>query len=139
MKSRAISRMSIYVLGPALLIAASFLAGSAAGAGQPVNAQAGRIGLGPDTPTYTCTITYLAVYDNRIQVECNYPSATFYLAAPFGTPAESRQTNRLLALLNTAVALNKHPVMWFNTNPAANPPGCSAADCRLLQGVVLMP
>jgi hypothetical protein len=40
-------------------------------------------------------------------------------------------------MLISAYALNKQVVLYYNANPVFNPPGCSASDCRLLEGMVI--
>ncbi len=140
MKTRIHPRKPVYALVVAILVAASFLAGSVASKGQPANAQGAGSASGPAAPGggHVCSIGYVAVYGNRIQVWCtNSVGAIDSFAAPFASAAESRQTNRLLAMLISGQALNKQVVLWYNDNPAFNPPGCDAVGCRLLEGVVI--
>jgi hypothetical protein len=140
MKSATHSRYLTYIVVFLFLLVASFLAGSMAQPAQPANAQDIAAAAAPNLPAgaYQCTIGYVAVYAERIQVWC--PPGTGGIdnfAAPFASAGESRQTNRFLALLISAFALNKQVVIWYADAPAANPPGCDQANCRRIEGVVM--
>jgi hypothetical protein len=140
MKTRTVSRKSAYVLVFAILITASFLAGSAANKGQLVNAQGADIAAAPAATddSRVCTIGFVADYGARMQVWCsNGPGPIFHFAAPLTSATESRHANRFLAMLISAYALNRQVLVYYEPSATLNPPGCSAADCRLLTGVVL--
>ena len=140
MKTRTVYRKSVYLLVLAILITASFLAGSFVNRGQPVNAQGATIAADPAAPNdeRLCTIGFVADYGTRMQVWCsNGPGPIVHFAAPLGSAVESRNANRFLVMLMNAYALHKQALLYYESNSALNPPGCSAADCRLLTGVVL--
>jgi len=140
MKSATHPRYLAYIMVFLFLLVASFLAGSLAQPAQPASAQDHAFAAAPNLPAgaYQCTIGYVAVYGERIQAWCPPGvGAIDNFAAPFASAAESRQTNRFLALLISAFALNKQVVIWYNDAPAANPPGCDPLNCRRIEGVVM--
>ena len=142
MKTRTVPRKSAYVLALAILVAASFLAGSIVSRGQPVNAQGASSSVAPAAPdgAFWCTIGEIFLWENRIHVKCtNGPVPIVFFAYPVTSAAESRQANRYLAILNTAFALNKQVLVGYDDSAGSNPPGCWSGDCRRLYGVGIQP
>lgn len=98
--------------------------------------------LAVPTGAGTCTIENLAVFNNRIHVNCQpgvggIPADIHFFAMPTLTSAESRLANRYLSLLMAAWAFGKQPeVAWLNSS-SYNPGGCLVSDCRKIDYVVL--
>ena len=87
-----------------------------------------------------CIIAAVYVIPSLIVVNCTTPQpADVYWYAIHGDAAHAREANRYLVLLNTAWSLNQDVQLFYNADSTANPPGCLAADCRMLTGVWLIP
>lgn len=133
--------LAIVLVGALALSGAWFMRGQAQA--EPPEVPQGSCALGPDVIAYhTCTISEVAVYDNRIHVRCTTAPAAYsavYFFAASSSPANIENTNRYLILLNTAYALNKPVTLGFDSATSANPGGCLTSDCRKLVGVVVKP
>jgi len=141
MNSGILRRMVPYLVVLLILAAACFVVGNAVAERSSVKAQAPAAPELAPAVSVTCTIVDIAAFNNRIHVRCQantggVGATRVFFAAPIGTTAESRLANRYMALLITAQAFGKHPVIEF-TDASQNPPGCLEADCRPLTGVIL--
>lgn len=114
--------------------------------------------LGPaiDELWRDCVIVDIAVHQNRVHVRCPLPGpgitwslhsrnyrppprpdvAVEYFAV--GTASDPAHADRVLALATSAVQMNRPVTIFYRTNPAENPPGCSPSDCRKLTGLVML-
>ena len=93
----------------------------------------------PSAGPVTCTINFIAVFNNRVVLRCVEPlpsTVIFDFAAPIDT-ANSAKTNRYLTLLNTAYALGKQVHFYYLSDSTSNPPGCITGTCRRLDGLYL--
>jgi hypothetical protein len=146
--------MSAFVLGVTLAAA-------------PASAQQGTVripSVGPggvvqlpaqEELSRTCVIADVAAFTNRVHVRCPHGSsprsglytreytppvqpdpAVIYFAV--GATADPALADRVIALAGLAVEQNKSVVIFYRTNPAENPPGCLAQDCRRLVGIVTL-
>ena len=125
-----------YLVVTLVLAAACFLVGNLFVERSVAQEPAADALAAPDA-SGTCDIETIATFENRIHVRCKPSSggigATIvYFAAP---TSDSRQTNRLLAMLMTAYVLNIDPWVYWNSSSSANPSGCISTNCRLLEGV----
>lgn len=96
-----------------------------------------------------CAVKTVGVFENRVHVECvNMGGALGFgniaggqshakIATPyFAVPISSPMAAQVIAL--GSAALNGHSRrvhIFYDDNPARNPPGCNMADCRLLLGL----
>ncbi len=93
----------------------------------------------PSAGPITCTIGFVAVFNNRVVLRCVEPlpsTIIFDFAAPTDA-ANSAQTNRYLTLLNTAYALGKQVKFYYISDSGSNPPGCQTTTCRRLDGLYI--
>ncbi len=88
---------------------------------------------------FTCTIGEVAVFTDRIHVNCNPANGAIRFFAASAAQGEVLNTNRFLTLLNTAYALGKPVVVGYDTNTAANPPSCLVTDCRKILAIKIRP
>lgn len=100
-----------------------------------------------------CQIEDVAAFTNRVHVRCPYgpivhsglytrdyeppprpdPGIRFFAV---GATVDPALADRVIALASLAIEQNKHVVIFYRTDPAENPPGCLASDCRRLVGIV---
>jgi len=102
-----------------------------------------------------CVVVDIAAFVNRVHVHCVVPSGVHsglytrgYEPPPqpdvgivyfaVGTASDPGLADRVLRLATSAAQLNKPVHIFYRTDPAENPPGCLAADCRKLTGFVLL-
>lgn len=103
----------------------------------------------PDANPHPCTISDIAVFDNRIHVRCSnpllidrpipFPDLQIYYFAAAGDEDHMLATNRYLTLLNTAFALGKPLDVGWVSGSVNNPPGCLADDCRGIAAITIRP
>lgn len=89
-----------------------------------------------------CKATEIAAFQDRVHVFCKKPPGMGAVEASLGKIIEyfAVATNDPLAdkliLLARESLVNGRPVtVWFDDDPAFNPPGCGAGDCRRLTGI----
>jgi hypothetical protein len=128
----------------AILLIASFFAGTLATSNQSVDAQGiNPLDLAaPDAiVTRACTFGGVGTYTEPQEVVLLY--CTDAPAAFFGYPtdvaADARIANRYLATVFAAVALSKPLAITYDDDATHNPPGCPAATCRRLTAVGFLP
>lgn len=133
----------------ALIIAAFFLTGAVGRPAIAANSSGTTQAQPPMSPSdvpgaptagpYTCTIEFIAVFNNRVVLRCVEPQpSTIIFDYAFPTDyANSAQANRLLTLMNTAYALGKQVNLYYLPDESSNPPGCSITTCRRLDGIYL--
>jgi hypothetical protein len=83
-----------------------------------------------------CVPVSVAVFNDRIHVECLNGAAFRFFAAPLGEP----NTTEFLAALTTA--MSSIPIMelrvgYYDDTTSGPPFGCGANDCRKISYVVL--
>jgi hypothetical protein len=93
----------------------------------------------PNASTFYCSlITNVAIFENRIHLRCsNSNDGISYYAYPTD-PSHVATANQILAIANTAFALNESVWVFYNSSSYLNPPGCYANDCRGLVGVSMV-
>lgn len=145
---------------PAFILALALMAAPAAAQqGQvtiPSVGPGGVATLGPavDELGRDCVVVDVAAFSNRIHVHCVVPTQTHtglysrgYTPPPqpdvgivyfaVGAQSDPALADRALELATAAAQMNKPVHVFCRTNPAENPPGCLASDCRKLTGFVL--
>jgi hypothetical protein len=143
-------KYSVWIVYCALiagLVAGSFLAGKAIARPRIASAQDAAGSNAPDAPNasnFHCTdINNVAAFDNRIHLRCATANPvgtdTVYYYAYANDAAHATTANEMLAIGNTAFALGKGVYLYYNADPALNPPGCNTGDCRGLVGVSMAP
>ena len=131
------------VLVTALLLG-SFLAGRAFSRTVPVQAMgdvSDDLSAVIQASSY-CVVNNVAAFDTRIHIRCNdyvdVGGDHVYYFAYSTDPVNIDTANQILAIGNTAMAMNYGVWMYFYTDTAHNPPGCNASDCRGLWGVSMV-
>jgi hypothetical protein len=124
-----------------VLLAGSFHVGRSSADRRVSAAQMAVSPASPDSPeaSFACDVTNVAAFDNRIHVRCSVSpgNGIYYFAHP--TSSGSGWTaNRMLAVAQTAFALNKPVWVYYNLSSDYNPPGCYTSDCRLLTGISMV-
>jgi hypothetical protein len=143
MNIKDVRKWAPYVAVVLILAAACFATGNALADRSTVQAQAISTGDIAAPQGYGgCIIQELAQLDTRMHVKCqaNYGGigpTIVYFSVPTNTTTEIRQANRYMSLLMTAWAFSRQPIVAWEDNTAANPPGCLAQDCRRLTQVKL--
>ncbi len=126
-----------------VLMVAALIAGAALlrhGSAVAQEASAYDLQLAPEAyAEFTCNIGEVAVFTDRIHVNCNPANGAIRFFAASAAQGEVLNTNRFLTLLNTAYALGKPVVVGYDTNTAANPPSCLVTDCRKILSVKIRP
>ena len=87
------------------------------------------------TKTFTCTPVDVAVFvKSRVHVQCSPgDGAIKWFALGVG---DQNEANRVLSVLSTALAAQKHLTIWYDPNDLSGGAiGCNTGDCRLIQGV----
>lgn len=137
-KARAIALVVIGVLlgilllaGSSLLVPGSAIAQEGPNSGQPQNPESTKI--------FACTISEIAIHRNtdRMHIRCNPGDAGISFFAALSSGSDAVRANQFLVLANTAYALQKPINIWYETDPALNPPGCLTTDCRGIIALVL--
>jgi len=127
---------AVLVLG---LVAGSFLFGSLREGPRTVRAQDVLAPEAPGGNPFYCTIVDVAVYENRIHVQCFPGDGGIFYFAYATDSAHSSTANRLLAVANSAYAVGDHLWVLYDSNSSHNPPGCLVSDCRLMVGLAWAP
>jgi hypothetical protein len=136
-------RIAFFVLAGILLALAFWLGRSA----WQAHAQTGAPGTGSAAPSavdggpFTCTISNIAVFSDRIHVHCTttLPSTSISYFAAAGDNQHAVVTNRFLMMLNTAYSLGKPVYIYYLDSSTANVSGCNAADCRMIDWMFIVP
>lgn len=136
------SRVAILVVAVLALLAGSFLVGRALAGSRAVRAQdqvASAASADPNLVQFGCTsIDNVAAFDNRIHVRCAIPNGSILYYAYPTTASNGYTANRMLAVAQTAFALGKGVVIFYQSSTSYNPPGCNTGDCRLLTGLSMV-
>jgi hypothetical protein len=139
-------RSAIFVLVPVALLASSFFVGRGFADRQASHAQSEGVPPAPADPNFSafaCTnVSNVAVFENRIHVKCATvnvvgTSNVYYYAYPTGSFA-GYTASRLLAVGQTAFALDKGVWIYYEASTSHNPPGCNTGNCRLLVGLAMV-
>jgi hypothetical protein len=129
------------------LVSGSFVAGRAIARPNVASAQAVPGSNAPEAPNaayFQCPqIVSVGVFYNRIHLQCGTTNTigsdiVRYYAYP-NDAAHATGANELLALGNTAYALGKGAVLFYNSTSSDNPAGCNTGDCRGLTGATIYP
>ena len=131
-----------YLIVLALLAGAAFLAGNVLADRPSASAQAGPA-VQPDG-TGVCTIDGITTYLHRFHVRCRpnmggIGGTIIFFARNMDSTADSRNADRMLALLTASWAMGKSVVIAWDDLAANNPSGCNTTDCRTLLSVTLQP
>jgi hypothetical protein len=139
-------RSAIFVLVVVVLLAGSFLAGRRAADRRVIHAQGDGVPAAPADPnfsTFACTnVSNVAVFENRIHVKCASVNIVggnnvYYYAYSTGG-LDGYTANRMLAVGQTAFAMDKPVWLYYEASTSYNPPGCNTGDCRLLVGISMV-
>jgi hypothetical protein len=127
------------------LIAGTFFAGRALARPKVARAQDITGSNAPQAPSgsFECTnIDNVAAFVGRVHLRCAtgriVGQDTVYYYAYATDSAHATTANELLAIGNTAFALGKGVFLYYNDDPALNPPGCNPSDCRGLTGASMV-
>lgn len=141
MLSRIVSRHGVRVLAVTLLILVlvvslgsanlSFLQAKPAQAAAPVAAPAASL--------FACTTSSVAVYNNRVDVQCTTAptddTSVYYFAVP---TTDAGNAARYLSLFTTARITGKVIYLTYTAGDISGAAwGCQAGDCRAISGVRL--
>jgi hypothetical protein len=138
MLSKIVSRHSVQVLAVALLVL--LLVASLGSANlsflQAKPAQAAAPAAAPALSLFVCTTVSVAVFNNRIDVECTAapPDATsvYYFAVP---TTDASNAARYLSLFTTARITGKVIGLFYTPGDTSGAAwGCNASDCRAISG-----
>ena len=92
-----------------------------------------------DLLSFGCTsIDNVASFDNRIHVHCATSNGSIEYYAYPTSGSNGYTANRMLAVGQTAFALGKGVVIFYQSSTSYNPPGCNTGDCRLLTGLSML-
>jgi len=135
-------RVAVLVVSVLALLAGSFLAGRALVGSMAIRAQGDITPAASADPNYTpfsCTsIDNVAAFDNRIHVRCATPNGSIKYYAYPTSGSNGYTANRMLAVGQTAFALGKGVVIFYQPSSSYNPPDCNTGDCRLLTGLSML-
>jgi hypothetical protein len=136
-------RSSTFVLVALALLAGSFFAGRLLAGPKAVQAQAEPDPVSPASVdavlSHKCHVANVAAYDNRIHVRClTSPGDNIWFFAYPVDGANGYTASRMLAVAQTAFALDEDVYIYYILSSDSNPPGCNPADCRLLTGISMV-
>jgi hypothetical protein len=138
--SKKLVQRVVFVLVLLALLVASFLAGRMDSRAINVQAQEEPVEEDRATSTHTCNVWQVAIFSNRAHILCKTSKLvgtdTVWFFAVENTSANKTLINRMMAIGLTQMSLDHNVVVYFDTLSANNPPGCLAADCRKLIGIV---
>jgi hypothetical protein len=138
-------RTVVVLVAVVALATVSFLAGRAF-IGSRVSHAQGEVN--PSMPadinaSFSCShVDNVAAFDSRIHVRCSTVNVVgtdnvrYYAYATNGS--NGYIANRMLAVSQTAFALGKGAVIFYDPDSAHNPPGCYTSDCRLILGISMV-
>jgi hypothetical protein len=136
----------VFVCIVLILLAGSFLAGRSFAVPRVSHAQGIDIPAAPADTNYSAfaclNVSNVAVFENRIHVKCSTVNVVgsdnvYYYAYPTGS-FDTYTANRMLAVGQTAFALDKPVWIYYEASRSYNPPNCNLGDCRLLVGISMM-
>ena len=133
--------VAVRILILLVLMVGSFAIGWQSTPGPTASAQVAA----PDSPDavsgiHTCTISNVAVYENRMHIRCTTAAATtIYYFAYADTGLDGPMANRFLAAAFTAQSLGRQLSIGYYDSSTENPTGCLASDCRKLSYVAVLP
>ena len=140
-------RSVVFMFVVLALLGGSFLAGRIFADRRVSHAQSDGLPAAPADPNFSsfaCTnVSNVAVFENRIHVKCatvNVVGGTYnvyYYAYPTGG-FDGYTANRMLAVAQTAFALEKTVWIYYEASTSYNPSGCNTGDCRLLVGLSML-
>ena len=81
-----------------------------------------------------CTIEDVAIYENRIVVQCAAKGGKVSPIKYYAVAVESAIAPMVLEL--GLASLRRKVKVYFIDDPSLNPPGCDATICRKLNGIV---
>ena len=139
-------RSVVFVFIVLALLAGSFLVGRSFADPRASHAQSEGVPAAPADPnfsSYAClNVSNVAVFENRIHVKCATVNVVgednvYYYAYPTGS-FDAYTANRMLAVGQTAFALDKPVWIYYEASRDYNPPSCNLGDCRLLVGLSML-
>jgi len=140
-------RSIVFVVVLLALLTGSFFAGRSIADRRVSHAQSEGAPAAPADPNFSsfaCTnVSNVAVFENRIHVKCatvNVVGGTYnvyYYAYPTGS-FDGYTASRMLAVGQTAFALDKPVWIYYEASTSYNPSGCNTGDCRLLVGLSMV-
>lgn len=81
-----------------------------------------------------CTIADVAIYDNRVVIQCDVKGGKKSPAKFYAVSVESPTASMVLQLgLNS---LRRKVKVYYIDDVELNPPGCEPANCRRLEGII---
>lgn len=81
-----------------------------------------------------CTIIDVAVYSDRISIQCGAKGGKVGTAKFYAVAIDSPMAPLLLDL--GLAAMKRKVKVFYTDNTADNPPGCAPANCRRLNGII---
>ncbi len=136
--SKIVSRHDVRFLALALLILAllAFLGSASVPLLQAKPAQAAAPAAEPAS-LFGCTTSSVAVFNNRIDVQCTAaPSdapSVYYFAVP---TTDAANAARYLSIFTSARITGKVIYLWYTPGDTSGAAwGCGATDCRAISGV----
>ena len=139
MSTKTVQKL-VFALVVVLLLLASYFAGQMYS--RPMNVQAQEVPESEDraTSSHVCSVTEVAMYDNRAHIRCSAPKdvdgTDVWFFAVADTPANKSFINRVIAIGLTNMSMNRQIRVWFDTLASNNPPSCLTTNCRKLTGIV---
>ncbi len=139
-------RFVVFLFVVLALLAGSFVAGRSLADRRVSHAQSSDVPAAPADPnfsSFTCAnVSNVAVFENRIHVKCATAKVVgtdnvYYFAYPTGS-FDGYTASRMLAVGQTAFALDKPVWIYYEASTSYNPPGCNTGDCRLLVGLSMV-
>ncbi len=139
-------RSVVFVFIVLALLAGSFIVGRSFADRRVSHAQSSDVPAAPADPNFSsfaCTnVSNVAVFENRIHVKCASVNIVgtnnvHYYAYPTGS-FDGYTASRMLAVGQTAFAMDKPVWLYYEASTSHNPPGCNTGDCRLLVGISMV-
>lgn len=81
-----------------------------------------------------CTIEDVAIYENRVVIQCTAKSGKESPVKHYSIAVESKIAPMVLELGLTS--LKRKVKIFFIDDPDLNPPGCDSIVCRRLDGII---
>lgn len=81
-----------------------------------------------------CTIEDVAIYDNRIVIQCDFKGGKKSPANFYAVSVESPTASMVLQL--GLHSLRRKVKIFYIDDVELNPPGCEPTNCRRLEGIV---
>ena len=125
-----------YSLLTVILLVAIFFAGQALAKPESTHAQEMANETIPNSPnspdaSFFCSeVNNVAAFNNRVHLRCSTSNGGILYYAYATDPANVATANQILAIANTAFALNKGVWVYYYDSTSYNPPGCNVSDCQ---------